>query len=110
MLNILTLHIHMPSHAPAPSTDAFYTIDGHDKRCSELTEDDLQQAHKDLSSGWGIVIFPAGRTPCHKRPYPTQTLTAIHQLASVHLLPRSYHSTSPLPTLTHDTIHPAVRQ
>ena len=44
-------------------TDAFYTIDGHNKRCSELTEEDLQQAHKDLPNGWGIVIFPAGHTP-----------------------------------------------
>ena len=44
-------------------TDAVYTIDGQNKRCSELTEDDLQQAHKDLPNGWGIVVFPTGQTP-----------------------------------------------
>ncbi len=44
-------------------TDAFYTIDGYNKRCSDLAEEDLQQAHKDLPNGWGIVVFPANQTP-----------------------------------------------
>ncbi len=53
---------------PAPSiptiiyTDAFYTIDGQNKRCSEQTPDDIQHAHEDLSNGWGVVIFPACQT------------------------------------------------
>ena len=44
-------------------TDAFYNIDGKPKRCSELTEEDLQHAHKDLPNGWGIVVFPPNQTP-----------------------------------------------
>ena len=44
-------------------TDAFYTIDGYNQRCSDLTEEDLQQAHKDLPNGWGIVVFTANQTP-----------------------------------------------
>lgn len=44
-------------------TDAFYQIDGQTKRCSELTEEDLQHAHKDLPNGWGIVIFAPNKTP-----------------------------------------------
>ena len=32
-------------------TDAYYQIDGVNKRCSELTEEDLQHAHKDLPNG-----------------------------------------------------------
>ena len=44
-------------------TDAFYTINGYNKRCSDLTEEDLQQANKDLPNGWGIVVFSAQQTP-----------------------------------------------
>ena len=46
-----------PSNLTLIYTDAFYTIDGTNKRCSELTPEDIQQAHKDLSNGWGIVVF-----------------------------------------------------
>ena len=44
-------------------TDAFYTINGYNRRCSDLTEEDLQQANKDLPNGWGIVVFSAQQTP-----------------------------------------------
>ena len=44
-------------------TDAYYQIDGVHKRCCELTEEDLQHAHKDLPNGWGIVVFSPDRSP-----------------------------------------------
>ena len=44
-------------------TDAYYQIDGVRKRCCDLTEEDLQHAHKDLPNGWGIVVFSPGKPP-----------------------------------------------
>ena len=52
----------LPPKLDPTITDAFYHIDGADKRCSEMTDDDLQHAHKDLPNGWRIVVFKQGQT------------------------------------------------
>ena len=61
-------------------TDAYYQIDGVHKRCCDLTEEDLQHAHKDLPNGWGIVVFSPGKPPIVTRGHVPPNL--LHQFTS----------------------------
>ena len=61
-------------------TDAYYQIDGVHKRCCDLTEEDLQHAHKDLPNGWGIVVFSPGKPPIVTSGHVPPNL--LHQFTS----------------------------
>ena len=61
-------------------TDAYYQIDGVHKRCCDLTEEDLQHAHKDLPNGWGIVVFSPGKSPIVTSGHVPPNL--LHQFTS----------------------------
>ena len=61
-------------------TDAYYQIEGVHKRCCDLTEEDLQHAHKDLPNGWGIVVFSPGKPPIVTSGHVPPNL--LHQFTS----------------------------
>ena len=61
-------------------TDAYYQIDGVHKRCCDLTEEDLQHAHKDLPNGWWIVVFSPGKPPIVTSGHVPPNL--LHQFTS----------------------------
>ena len=95
-------------------TDAYYQIDGVHKRCCDLTEEDLQHAHKDLPNGWGIVVFSPGKPPIVTSGHVPPNL--LHQFTSsrafIYFLEAldSRHSTSLIPPTPDTTFYPTVRQ
>ena len=91
-------------------TDAYYQIDGVHKRCCDLTEEDLQHAHKDLGDR---RILSRQTANCDQWPCPAKPSPPIHIPPSFHLLPRSMdsrHRTSFISTNPDQTLYPTVRQ
>ena len=91
-------------------TGAYYQIDGVHKRCCDLTEEDLQHAHKDLGD---CRILSRQTANCYQWPCPAKLASPVHILPCFYLLPRSLdsrHRTSFISPSPDTTLHPTVRQ